>query len=506
MTPFRRWTLGALVALGVAGATSSGSAQGVTSPSAQQLRVTVTFTDRPIAEVLTYFSDLTHRTILASKNVTGTVSGQVYDQPWDVALHAILIVNGFDASEDRTTGIISVQTIADLNAQRAAQQATEPLQTATITLNFARSVSVLPMVLQRLSRDCSHMGSPGGGASGGGAPGGSAQASGGDNQQQQPALPGAASQACPVRGAVTADSLTNSLSITDVPASVAALSAYARSLDRRPAEINIKAKIILVDRTALEGLGLRYDLGSQNQYFNDVVPRLDSAGTPQTGPGQVALGGNTIAAIANATQRIPGAALQLVYSAAMGAFDFTTFMEALQQTNLLDTQAEPSGSTLNNRTVNLSAGTDVPIRTIEASAGANSSGSFPLATVSFRQTGVILIVTPQVTNNGYVQMTVHVENSDVTFSGTDATAFPKQSVDNVVLVPDGGTAVMGGLTLTTVSVTKTGIPLLVDLPIIGKLFGVTQRQETKRDLLILITPHITDSGDPAGPGGSGGGG
>jgi type IV pilus assembly protein PilQ len=73
--------------------------------------------------------------------------------------------------------------------------------------------------------------------------------------------------------------------------------------------------------------------------------------------------------------------------------------------------------------------------------------------------------------------------------------FPTQKVDNEVLVADGETAVMGGLTQTTVNVTKSGIPVLVDLPIIGHLFGVTNRTETKRDLLILITPHIIDDGE-----------
>jgi type IV pilus assembly protein PilQ len=70
-------------------------------------------------------------------------------------------------------------------------------------------------------------------------------------------------------------------------------------------------------------------------------------------------------------------------------------------------------------------------------------------------------------------------------------------VDNEVLVADGETAVMGGLTQTTVNMTRTGIPILVDLPIIGRLFGVTNRTETKRDLLILITPHIIDEGQKA---------
>ena len=119
----------------------------------------------------------------------------------------------------------------------------------------------------------------------------------------------------------------------------------------------------------------------------------------------------------------------------------------------------------------------------------------PPATVTMQQTGVILTVTPQITNNRQVQMKVHVENSDVQFQSNDVGAvFPTQKVDNEVLVADGETAVMGGLTQTTVSVSKSGIPILVDLPIIGRLFGVTNRRETKRDLLILITPHIIDDG------------
>jgi type II secretory pathway component GspD/PulD (secretin) len=278
------------------------------------------------------------------------------------------------------------------------------------------------------------------------------------------------------------------------------MEAYARTLDIRQPQVNIKAKIILVDRTSLEGLGLRYDLGSQTQFFNDIVPRLDSAGNPQTGPGQISLGGNAISAIANAGLRVPGASLQLAYSTALGAFDFTTFMEALTSTSLLDVQAEPNGTVLNNHTLNLEAGTDVPIRTTEPGTGGNAAGNLPTVTVNIKSTGVILTVTPRVTNDHRVQLKVHVENSSVTFSGSDATAFPRQSVDNEVLLADGATWVIGGLTQTSVTYTRTGIPLLVDLPVIGRLFGVTNRQEQKRDLLITITPHVVDPGQDTGSG------
>ena len=64
-----------------------------------------------------------------------------------------------------------------------------------------------------------------------------------------------------------------------------------------------------------------------------------------------------------------------------------------------------------------------------------------------------------------------------------------------LLVSDGQTAVIGGLTVTQVSQNKSGIPVLVDLPVLGKLFGTTNKSEEKRDLLILITPHVLDQGE-----------
>jgi type IV pilus assembly protein PilQ len=440
----------------------------------QQPRITIAWENADIHDVLAAFAAFSGRTILPSREVYGPVTAEISNQPWDVAMRAILNANGFDAVED-ANGIIIVDTFQHLISRQNA----EPLMTRTIRLNYARSNSVAEMVHQRLSRDCSSVTIPGTPSQGGRA--------GTPAVQLNPN--------CPVRGAVTADSLTNSLSITDIPTNLDELESYARSIDLRQPQVNIKAKIILVDRTQLEGLGLRYDLGTRDQFFNDIVPRTDSTGEPLANKGQIVLGGNMVSAIANATARVPSAALQLVYSTAIGGFDFTTFLEALQTVALLDIQAEPSASVLNNRTANLTAGTQVPIRVIDASSGGTSNGNFPRATVRIQETGIILNVTPQVTANGQIQMRVHVENSDVQDLGGDIGAvFPRQSVDNEILVADGETAVMGGLTQTTVRLSKSGIPLLMDLPLIGRLFGVTSRQEAKRDLLILITPHIIDDG------------
>ena len=474
----------------------SALAAATTGRQSQENRITVNWENAPINDVLGVFAAFTGRTILPSKNVTGTVTANIVNLPWDVALKEIMNANGYDVTVN-PDGVIVVDTFDAI----AARQSTVPLTTRTVRLNYARAVSVMPMVKERLSRTCSVP--QAGGASAGIAQPGVVQPTAGQpyTQPVASAAPMIQSLQCPQRGAVTADSLTNSISITDVPTAITQLEAYARSLDLRQPQVNIKAKIILVDRSTLEGLGLRYDLGTKQQFFNDIVPRTDALGKPLTTPGQVLLGGNTIAAIANAAQRVPNAALQLVFSTALGNFDFTTFLEALQTNTLLDVQAEPSATVLNNRTANLTAGTQVPIRVLDAGAIAGgNTGAAPRSTVTFRQTGVILVVTPQITNNRQIQMKVHVENSDVQFQSNDVGAvFPTQSVDNEVLVADGETAVMGGLTQTTVSFSRSGIPLLVDLPIIGRLFGVTTRQESKRDLLILITPHIIDEGQRAPP-------
>ena len=468
----------------------------------QEPRITISWEKADINEVLGIFASYTNRTILPSRAVQGTISANIVNLPWDVALKEVMNANGYDVTVN-PDGVIVIDTFENI----AARQSTIPLQTRTIRLNYARASAVQAMVSVRLTHTCpvtpqQQAQQPSTIAAGaqptpGGAMSTPAQPSGvspGPGQQPGNGIP---SLQCTQRGAVVADTITNSVAVTDVPSALDELEKYARSLDIRQPQVNIKAKIILVDRTTLEGLGLRYDLGTPQQFFNDVVPRLDSLGKPLTTAGQILLGGNTVSAIANATARVPSAALQLVFSTAMGNYDFTTFLEALQTNTLLDVQAEPSATVLNNRTANLTAGTEVPIRVIDvgSSGVGTSTSNFPRATVQFRQTGVILQVTPQITNNRQVQMKVHVENSSVQFQTSDVGAvFPKQSVDNELLVADGETMVVGGLTQTEVNLTKTGLPVLVDLPIIGRLFGVTNRTETKRDLLILITPHIIDEG------------
>ncbi|MEO8620426.1 MAG: AMIN domain-containing protein [bacterium] len=462
----------------------------------QQPRISVVYQGSDIRDVLAAFASFSGRTIIPSSSVPGIkVDAEIKDQPWDVALQAILSAQGLDATED-ANGII----IVDTQERIASRSATEALATRIVRINYQTSVAVGDQIRTRLLQciPSERSGATGAAPAAGQPPASPTSPSGVQptSASSSPIAGGAGSDAstCRGRGSVSADVATNSISITAPISGIDDLVAFAQSLDMRQPAVNIKAKIVLVNRTDLDALGIKYDLGSAHQFFNNVIQRTDSLGRPGSAndPPSVLLGGNTVSAIANASGTVNGAALRLIYSTALGNFDFSTFLDALQEVNLLDVQAEPSVTTLNNKTATLTSGVQVPFVPLVSSGGAGTSLTGPI-TVERIQTGVTLLVTPSVTNNKQILMHVEVTNSDVNFTN-NGTLIDNNNLKNDLLVADGQTVVIGGLTQTSVRVTKSGIPLLVDLPFIGRLFGYTTRQEQRRDLLVLITPHIIDEG------------
>jgi type IV pilus assembly protein PilQ len=439
------------------------AAHSAEAAQSQAPRITVQWDNASIEEVIAGFAAFSGRTIVLGKGVQGTVSAEIKNQPWDLAFNAVLESQAL-GHQVLPGGIIHVLNRADLG--RA--DSTVPLETRLVRINYARASSLQPAVASILTKP---------------------------------------------RGTVVADSVTNSLVITEVSTRIAEVEQFVRGLDIRTPQVSIQAKIIFVDRTDVENLGVKYDLGSQTQFFNNLVQRPDPTtaepvdtdldGVPDAlvpteffDPEDVIvdLGGNSLSALGNADQQVVNPALQLIFSTAIGNFDLTTFVQALQRVELADIQAEPVIATLDNRPAEILVGDRVPIRVIDPGATVAGGGTqAPRATVRFEQTGINLRVTPHVTANRQVLMEVHAERSAVREAPVDiGFTFQTQQADNQILVNDGETAVIGGLTVTEVTVAKSGIPFLVDLPIVGKLFGFTSQTENRRDLLILVTPHIID--------------
>jgi type IV pilus assembly protein PilQ len=429
----------------------------------QAARITVQWDNASIEDVVAGFAAFSGRTIILGKGITGHVTAEIKNQPWDLAMNAVLESQGL-AVKTLPGGILNVVSQAEL----ARADSTVPITTRLVRINYAKATSLVPSVASILSK----------------------------------------------RGNAVADSTSNSLVITEVTSRIDEVVEFVKGLDQRTPQVSIQAKIIFVDRQDIEQLGVKYDLGSTTQFFNRLVQRPDPRsaqpvdtdldGVPDalvptknfaSNENIISLGGNALSALGNAGQEVINPALDLIFSTAIGNFDLTAFVQALQSVELADIQAEPTITTLDNRQAEILVGDRVPIRVIDVSAvGTGGTGTaVPRATVQFQQTGINLRVTPHVTGTRQILMEVHAERSNVRPASVDiGFTFQTQQADNQILVSDGETAVIGGLTVTEVLVTKSGIPFLVDLPILGKLFGFTTQQENRRDLLILITPHIID--------------
>ena len=413
---------------------------------AEEPRITVTWDRASIADVVAGFAAFSGRTIIIGRDVKGEVTAEVKNQPWPMAFQAILASQGLSAQE-MAGGIIRV----DAPGVLSALDSLEPLETSVVRINYAHAGSLEKTVESILTKG---------------------------------------------RGRVVADTGSNALIITDTRTRVQNVTEFVRGLDIRTPQLSIQAKIIFVDRTDIEELGLKYDLGNRNQFFNKLVQRRDpSTGKPfDRNVNVIDLGGNSVSAIGNADASITGSALDLVYSTSIGGFSLTTFLSALQTSQLADIQAEPVITTLDNRQADILVGQETPVRVIDASS-AGASGA-ARANVQFKETGIRLTVTPHVTNDRRILMNLHTERSAIQLlpEADLGFVFAKQKADNQLLVNDGETAVIGGLTVTEVEKNRTGIPLLSGLPLVGKLFSFSEERESRRDLIILVTPRITDDG------------
>jgi type IV pilus assembly protein PilQ len=420
------------------------SAKQLVRATTEEPRITVVWDRASIADVVAGFAAFSGRTIILGKDVKGEVNAEIRNQPWPQAFQAILASQGLSAQE-MAGGIIRV----DAPAALAALDSLEPLETSVVRVNYAKAKDLTKSIEGSLTKG---------------------------------------------RGKVIADENSNSLIITDTRSRLPNLTDFVRGLDIRTPQVSIKAKIVFVDRTDIEQLGLKYDLGNNNQFFNTLVQRNN----PTTGTSYakdvniVDLGGNSVSAIGNASSSIVGSAIDLVFSTALGGFNLTTFLSALESMDLSDIQAEPVITTLDNRKADILVGEETPVRVVDAGNGTGAA----TANVQFKETGIRLTVTPHITSNRQIGMELHTERSALQILGeTDlGFIFQTQKADNQLLVNDGETAVIGGLTVTQVNNTRTGIPLLSGLPIIGKLFSFSTQKEQRRDLIILVTPRIIDDG------------
>jgi type IV pilus assembly protein PilQ len=397
----------------------------------------ITMTAEPINNVLAIFSDYSGQNIVAAPGVQSkTITATLTDVTWREALDAILEANGM-FMRALPSGVLLVQDISSADVA----QTTEPLVTRTFAIRYVAADSIRAAVAGGLLS--------------------------------------------PV-GKVTVNPSSNTLLITDTRSSIERIGEVLPELDVRTPQVDITAVIAFIDRTALEAYGVTYDLkDSRGNQINRLTPGMIDG--DQVENNVISLGGNSVAALGNANYRVASPSLEIVTSLVLGRHTLINFIEALQTVSLSDVQAKPVVRTMDHRRATIQVGEQTPIRVIDAGA-AGASG--PLATVEYRNTGIILEVTPHIIAD-QVMLDMRAERSGISLASSDiGVIFQTQNAQTQVLVNDGETVVIGGLTITEKTQSRSGIPLLMDLPVVGALFRQHTEQETKRDLLIMVTPHI----------------
>jgi type IV pilus assembly protein PilQ len=438
--------------------------------ASQMPRITVTFENTDIRDVLNNFADFTGKSFVPGSGVEGSVTANIRNQPWDLALKAILEAHGLTAVET-ATGIIRVDRLENLQERQQLIQ----LQTQIFKINYAPVAEAAAALEPALSE----------------------------------------------RGRAIANQATNSIIVTDLAENLEVARQLIRDLDVRTPQVVISAKIIFVDRSDIEELGIAWDLkdtsGNQINTLNEgptLDPRewelvdADFDGVPETvvrpltNETQVSFAGSSLAAVANAKDRVAAPALSLLTSAAIGDFRLFNVIDVLQQLELSDIVAAPSIQTMDNQEAEILVGERTPVRVVDFGAGGASGGGgggqaataqFPQATVDYQETGIKLRVTPHITHDRQIVMDLHAERSGVAIAPGDVGfTFRTQEGTSRLILADGETGVIGGLTITEIAKSESGIPILMDLPLVGPLFRTTKSNENKQDLLILVTPHIVD--------------
>ncbi|MEO8479379.1 MAG: AMIN domain-containing protein [Gemmatimonadota bacterium] len=410
-------------------------------------RVNIDFDETPMRDVVAQFAAFSGQDMVVGPGAGSIVvqHASFRDKPWSQAFFAVLSAYGLSVAQ-MPGNILRVDSPGEL----AKLDSVEVLEHRLVRLNYARATEMVTTMANILTKG---------------------------------------------RGSVTADSTINGLLITETRTKMQSVVDFVTGMDIKTPTVAIQAKLIFVDRSDLTQMGIKYDIGTSDQFLNKIVQRIDPLTGQPYNPNVnvVNLGGSSLAAISNADALISGSALDLIFSTAIGGFSVSAFLQALDRVDLTDVEAVPIIHTLDNQPAYILSGEETPVRVIDASSFGQANQA-PRANVLFKETGIKLTVTPSVTANREIRMQIEVERSSIQPLAAADLGFtiPKQVASTRLLVADGQTAVIGGLTTTTVSRNRSGIPLLSSLPFIGNLFSFNSSNENRKDLIVLVQPRIVD--------------
>ena len=429
-------------------------------------KLSLNFQNIEIRSLLQVIADFTNFNIVTSDSVTGALTLRLKDVPWDQALDIIMQAKNLGMRKNGS--VLWIAPKDEINAKeklefeaQAAIQNLEPLRTQSFQLNYTKALTIAE-------------GLSGTGASAGGGGGG-----------------GTTSRILSPRGSVIAEARTNQLFVSDIPSRLSRVAELIQKLDIPVRQVMIEARIVEATDTFGKSLGVRLGGGVINT-------RSTIGAMPIVVPNAVA--GGAFANSPSATTTFTNANFvnlpsQGVSGTAAGTFAVSLFNSSFSRLLNLEISAleadgkgkvvsSPRVVTADQTKALIEQGTELPYQ-VATSSGATS--------IAFRKANLKLEVTPQITPEGNIILTLDVNKDTVGQQTTAGFAINTKHVQTEVLVENGGTVVIGGIFELEDTTNESRIPVLGELPYLGTLFRTRTRTLNKTEMLVFITPRmITD--------------
>jgi len=449
-----------------------------------------------IRDILNYITEQYAVNFVIDSSVAAVpVTVNVQDVPWNIALDAVLKANRLGVEVNGN--ILRVATNDVLAKESETQKVindsrldASPLVTEFIRLNYARASGTL-------AQAAGSTGAFSGGATNlsfSGGAGGDATGGSGD----QGLLP-IISRRLSRRGSIEVDGRSNTLIITDVKENIDAIRQLAAILDQPEPQVEIETRIVIAQHNFSRDLGAQLSAGVLNLGRGGLanISTLPASGSGSGGGtgGALRSGPNpqgVFGGLAGTNQPLGS----LGAAAASTVIGLTTGLFGTAQISALITMAETRGeaktvatprvTALNNRPAQIESGSQIPVQTTQAASGT------AVVTTTFVSVPLRLSITPQITDVGTVILRVTIENNTIN-TGIAVGGVPgidTQRMQTEVLVPDGGTTVMGGVLADTEGSTRQRTPGLSQIPILGNLFKRKLVTRQNSEILFFITPHI----------------
>jgi type IV pilus assembly protein PilQ len=437
-------------------------------------RVTFNFQDIPVRSALQLIADESQSNIVASDTVGGSVTLRLNNVPWDQALDVILRAKGLDKRQNgNVTWIAPQKELADyeqnISDARFKAEDTAPLVTTYVPISYGKAQDIAKLLTTGTMQSSS---------------GGSAGT--GTASQHRGFLS--------TRGSVTFDQRTNTLLINDTAEKTVELRAIIVQLDRPVQQVLIESRIVIATDDFERDLGVQWGVSGNRTNPSGQVLQVGSAIGGDQGSngssGTLGSGGLNVNLPASPTT---GTASSIAAAILGKNYALDLELSAAQLEGRSEVVSSPRVITANQQEADIRQGQEIGYVTYQNSVG--GGGASGTATVAFKDAVLELKVTPTITADSRVYLSINVNKDSldhyITVPGSgQVPVIDTRSLNTAVLVDNGQTVVLGGIYEVSKTDSLSKVPGLGDIPGLGVLFRSTQHINDKDELLIFVTPRI----------------